>query len=291
MCVFALFAESTSIHAQSTVGDEYDEALRYYERSDYARAIRQLRTLLYPNVRLNDQPQVLYAHKLLGISYIFEGQKDLAEKEFLTLLAIDPRYNFDPSIDPVSAVELFDQVKRNNAKRLKQILDREKEETEKRRIQELKQQQDAARQSALSSSQRDISIERTVEKRSYWLNFVPFGVGQLQNDHRTKGYWLMGFQAGFSALSIGIFTYLQLTYPARVPSSELQTARALDTLQIVSGGAALGLMAYGIVDALFYYQPTKVTERRLSRRDPLNALHLRPLMTDRAKGVELSGIF
>jgi hypothetical protein len=45
-----------------------------------------------------------------------------------------------------------------------------------------------------------------------------------------------------------------------VPREEADTVRNLQILQVTTGGITLGLMAWGIVDALIYYQPTKRLE-------------------------------
>src|SRR5689334_20183452 len=43
-----------------------------YERGDYDQAIALLRPLLYPEVLLGDEGQVVLAHKLLGLSSFFQ---------------------------------------------------------------------------------------------------------------------------------------------------------------------------------------------------------------------------
>ena len=102
------------------------KAQRAYQRGKYETTIKLVEPLLYPQLRLSRRKEVLQAHKLLGISHVFVKNNRAAEKEFLTILSMEPNYRFDSFVDPVVAVELFDAVKKRNAEILKRIVEREK---------------------------------------------------------------------------------------------------------------------------------------------------------------------
>ncbi len=241
------------------------DASRSYVRGRYKRVINSVRPLLYPTIKLSDQEQVLRAHRLLALSYMFLKDKVQAEKHFLAILSLRPQYELDPVVDPVAAVELFDEVKRRNAARIKAILDRERKEQERKRLEALrrKKEQERKRLEALMARPKN---ERVIEKRHYWINWVPFGAGQFQNGHRKKGYTVLGLQAGLGAISLGLhmalrFGALENPDTGKIPEKNWKAAQALQYTQIATGAACIGLMIYGVVDALVYYEPDRVTVR------------------------------
>jgi len=166
-------------------------------------------------------------------------------------------------------VELFDEVKRRNAGRIKAILDRERKEQERKRKEALrrKKEQERRRLEALLARPK---IERVIEKRHYWINWVPFGAGQFQNGHYKKGFTLLGLQAGLAAASLGLFLgeLSLINERGLVPDKDWNTALGLSYAQIATGAACIGLVIYGIVDALIYHEPDRVTIRSIKPKAP-----------------------
>jgi hypothetical protein len=223
------------------------KAQRAYQRGKYETTIKLVEPLLYPQLRLSRRKEVLQAHKLLGISHVFVKNNRAAEKEFLTILSMEPNYRFDSFVDPVVAVELFDAVKKRNAEILKRIVEREKKEAE------LRKQAEARRLAELRQKEADNRPKQKVAYNRYWLNFVPFGAGQFQNGHRTKGYALLGLQAAATASSMTLFTWRLAE--GKVPSDQADRARNMEIAQVVCGGVFFAAVLYGVIDAMIYYQP------------------------------------
>jgi len=247
--------------APSPASKVLKEATSAYERSDFTRVIELLTSQLHPRILFTKQEQVIQAYKLLGLSYMFERDRAQAEKQFLAILALRPGFRLDPLVDPVAAVELLEDVKRRNAEKIKVFLERERREAERRRLAELRRQEAARKQD------QQPSIERTVTKHPYWINFLPLGAGQFQNGHHTKGYVLLGLQLGLAAVSLGTYLSQYGKYPGNlVPGEEWDQAQALTITQVTTGAACLALVAYGIIDALVYHQPEAVTVRPLKKK-------------------------
>ena len=82
---------------------EFDRGKAAYERAEYPRAIEILRPLLYPEIRLETEGQVVEAHRMLGVAHLFENHPDEAKREFRKLLELRPDYRFDPLLDPPSS--------------------------------------------------------------------------------------------------------------------------------------------------------------------------------------------
>lgn len=258
--LLAVVAFSGQVHADEPdeSAQQYRSGQEAYEQGDYKRAIKLLRPLLYPHNRLSTAKKLIDAHKMLGISSVFEKDVAAAEQSFMAILAERPIYRLDPLIDPPAAVTLFQEVKQRNAEMLRQIEDRQRREQERRQQDELRKEAEEALV--------ELVVEREVRRKPYWVNFVPFGAGQFQNGHHGKGYTLMASQMLLGTLSLACAIALRVAYPdGEAAEDELGMAQGLNITMVTSGALFWATVVYGIIDALVYYQPTEVTERRPRR--------------------------
>lgn len=276
LCVAALLLPAR--RAVASPDEALQEAQRAYARGDYRSAIRLLTPLLYPTIKLSAESKVLTAYKLLGISYVFEKDRPAASKQFLAILSLRPDFQLDTLVDPEAAVELFESVKRLNEEKLRQIRARIEEETRRR--------EEARRRAAARAGRRDETVvERTRQRRSFWVNFLPLGAGQFQNGHRGKGYALLATQLACGAVSVGsaIWHRTEFSGPLTRGSPEAERAERVAVTQVVSGALFFGALAYGIIDALVYYERETVSEKRYQRR-----ITVAPTFSPRAVGLGLS---
>ncbi len=96
----------------------------------------------------------------------------------------------------------------------------------------------------------------TYEVHRYYINFIPFGAGQLQNGERGKGFGFAIAEGLTGAASAGIWLYLVDHYPdGRVPPDEAQRVHRLQEVELGTGIAFFGLAAWGIIDSLAHYAP------------------------------------
>ena len=272
LLLFSVFVTRTASAAPS----ELEQAAQAYAKGEYKRAISLLTPLLYPTIRLPSEDMVKRAHKMLGISYVFEKDEASAGKEFLAILSSQPDYRLDPLVEPESAVKLFDKVRAENAEKLQKIkagLEAER----KRREAELKRKN--------AQPKLQLVIERETITRSFWANFVPFGVGQFQNGHRVKGWILFSAQIGLGVASLSSAIVYRVTFANQsiVPAEDVSSARALSAVQVITGAAFFAAVAYGIVDALLYYEPAKKREKRYQRK-----LTLSPTFAPERAGLSLN---
>ncbi len=234
-----------------------------FGRAEYKRAIEILNPLLYPEVLLDSEGEVVQAHRMLGVSYLFSNQLDEAKREFHKLLELRPDYRFDPLLDPQQVVDAFNAVVKE-------------EESEIAVIEGRRKQRDAEIAARL---QREARLHATTtvvryEYHSYLLNFVPFGVGQFQNGQRRKGWLFLGVEAGLAAISVGALVtnfalygsnpYRRCLMSGSTPGSpcteidhsQEDTSRNLLHLQLITGGLFFAAAIWGVVDALRHYQRT-----------------------------------
>jgi hypothetical protein len=255
--------------APPTPREAFDRARTAFGRAEYGRAIEILHPLLYPEVLLDSEGEAVQAHRMLGVSYLFENQPDDARREFRKLLELRPDYRFDPFLDPQRVVDFFNEVVKEEESAIAAI-----EARRRQREQEVlaRRQREAARLAAPSGP------PLVYERRSYAINFVPFGAGQFQNGQRKKGWIFLGVESGLAAISVGAFVTNFALYgleprrgclvaqptdssgtpspcpPGQIDYSAEHTSQWLLRTQVVSGGLFFAVALWGVVDAVRHYQ-------------------------------------
>ncbi|MCA9673330.1 MAG: hypothetical protein KC503_47395 [Myxococcales bacterium] len=236
---------------------DFASAQSAYQRGDYKRTITLLKPLLYPSIRLSSADDVLAAHKMLGISFFFEKDNAAADNEFLAILNANPSYALDPMVDPAAAIKRFEIVKKRNADKLARI-------AAAKRAAELARQKELARKRALSQ----VVIERETILHPFWVSFMPFGIGQFQNGHTTKGYVMLSLQSALGLTSIGLEVARRVRFEGGVGqnSSDRALADRMTTASYITFGLFGAAVLYGIIDALAYYTPKSTRERRYRKK-------------------------
>jgi len=235
---------------------EFERGRTAFLRGEYERAVSIIRPLVYPDLRLESEAEALQAHRMLGVSYLFENKPVEARDEFRKLLELSPDYRFDPLLDPPRVVEFFNGIVREQQAQLGDIEARlKKRETEMRR------------------HHGEILVRR-VEHRSFAVNFIPFGAGQFQNQQRTKGWIFLGVEAGLASVSVAAFITNFAKYgarpqrpcldplapnvatcpPTRVDHTDENASRDLMTVQVASGAAFFAVALWGVLDAIHNFK-------------------------------------
>jgi hypothetical protein len=251
------------VSTAATPSEELRRGRNSFDRGEYARAIEILRPLLYPDIRLESDGQIVQAHRMLGVAELFQGHNELASQEFRKLLQLRPDYRFDPLLDPPQVVDFFNGVQRTHERELAAL--------------------EAKQQEAVRARQRDSEqceklragpavVERRFNRHSFVVNFVPFGAGQFQNSQRTKGWVFLGVEAGLATVSLAAFSTNLMVYglrpkrgcrsdtgaipcpPELIDHTGENRSRWLMRTQIASGAAFFGAAIWGILDALYYYR-------------------------------------
>jgi hypothetical protein len=293
--------------ALSSPNEEFDRGRTAFLRGEYERAVSIIRPLIYPDLRLESEAAVVQAHRMLGVSYLFENKPDDARGEFRKLLELAPDFRFDPFLDPPTVVEFFNGVVRDQQHDLADIEVRLK-----------KREDELARRS-------NQILERRIERHSYGVNFLPFGAGQFQNGQRTKGWWFLGVEGALAATSMTAFVTNFALYgawprrpcldpvvadpkgnPGVCPANRIDhggenLSRGLTTVQVASGGLFFAVALWGVVDALqnFHaevpvgetYAPGPPHPTAPPPPAPRASLHLVPTLGPLARGAALSLTF
>jgi len=221
---------------------DLNDARSLVRRGKYKQAIPKLNYLLYPRARLAARSDLIEAHVLLGVSYFESGDKTSAEPEFEKALFLDSTLTLDELLFSKGAIEFF------NKKKHKLDAQRRKDEKQRQLAADLAYYKKLALQGL------------TLEKNSRAVSFIPFGVGQFQNDDTRAGTVFLISQLVTGGTSAGIWLWQVLKYgfSGAVPLEEAGTVRTLQQIEIVSGGMCLALMIWGIVDAQRHFQASKL---------------------------------
>jgi len=283
-----------------TANEELQRGKNAYDRGEFGRAVEIIQPLLSPDIRLQSDGQITLAHRILGVAYLFERQEGQAKAEFRKLLQLAPDYHFDPLLDPPEVVDFFNVVRKEYSAELAK-LEARRWEMEKAR------QRDLAECEKVRSG--PAVIEKRVGRNSFAVSFVPFGAGQFQNGHRKKGWTFLAVETVLGAGSLAAFATNFAVYglhPQRsckvdvgtstacpadlIDHSAEDRSRRLTQVQVVSGGLFFAAVAWGVLDAIYYYRPETVLAAADSPQTPrpFRNLQLSPLVTNRTIGPALS---
>jgi hypothetical protein len=253
---------------RQTPREAFDRGRTAFGRAEYHRAIEILNPLLYPEVLLDSEGEVVQAHRMLGVAYLYDSRPEDAKREFHKLLELRPDYRFDPLLDPQPVVDAFNAVVKEEEAEIAAIENRRRQ-----RDQELTARRQ--REARLHPAAASVVI---YERHSYLLNFVPFGAGQFQNGDRRKGWLFLGVEAGLAAISIGALVTNFAIYgfqphrgckmmqtkdsngldepcpPDQIDYSQEQRSQDLLRVQIISGGLFFAAAIWGVIDAVRHHQ-------------------------------------
>jgi hypothetical protein len=295
-----LFAALLFQAAPAVPNEDLQRGKNAYDRGEFARTVEIVRPLLYPEIRLQSEGQIVQAHRILGVAYLFEKDETEATHEFRRLLQLMPDYHFDPLLDPPEVVDFFNNVRKGyeaeigdleaRRKAMEQARQRDKEECDKVRG-------------------GPTVIERRVGRNSFTTNFIPLGAGQFQNGQRTKGWSFLVGESVLGAVSVGAFATNLAVYGLRpqrscrydvgsgtacpadaIDHTDENRSRWLTRVQVASGAMFFATVALGVIDAIYFFQP----ETQLSlahppnRQPPAGTLRLSPTVMERAIGPGLS---
>jgi tetratricopeptide (TPR) repeat protein len=290
-CVaIAMLAVTTTVRASASPSQDLDQARQSFRQHDYDTAMKLATYLLYPDEKLSASADLVEAHVILGASSFETGHRTEARTEFEKALQIQPDKSLTDMLFSEGAIRLFDQTKAD-------VEARAERDAQLRKIADDRERLRKYRESLVF-----------VEKRSFVVNFAPFGAGQFQNKQPLRGVLFAAGEGVTGGISLGVFFYLAGKYGlvATVPKADGPGVRQLQQIEIGAGVAFYAIYAWGVVDALLHYKPTVQIEGDDSLLPPLrdlpsdkpkpparkssllDRLHLRPLITRDSAGIGLT---
>jgi len=229
-----------------------------------------------------DDASLAQWHKLAGLAAFNLKRNEQAQRHIAALLRIDPDFALDPFVYPPTAVAFVEKQRTALAAELDRIRAerRAADAAAKRAAEEraalAREAEEQRRQ--IEQMSRQVTV-RTVERRSFLVNFVPFGAGQFQQGRVAAG---TGFAIAESLLAItsivAYFAYGSMIETRTVtldnraggpvtitetgiPANRAEEANVWRTLKIGAGLGFYGVWAAGVADAIIHHQDPVVTTR------------------------------
>ncbi len=256
---------------------DFDALKSAYEFGRYEDALTRARARLD---RGGLQTQQLVAlHKYAALSAFNLGKEEDAQRHFVAILQLQPDFSLDPFSVAPPAIALFETLRKQLEPQLEIVRQQQRVEAERRQRDAedrmRRQRDDEERRRRLEDLSRRVTV-RNVEKKSFLVNFVPFGGGQFQQDRTAAGVVLAVGEGAMAVTSVVAYFVLQSMAkeysvtidtpdgPRKVTrwgiSPDRQAER--DTWRVVkyaSAGAFYTLYGYGVVDAIYHHEDESVT--------------------------------
>jgi hypothetical protein len=285
--ILSLLLLQATTPAASSAAEDLERGGVAFARGEYARTIEILGPLLYPEPRLEQEGQIAQAHRMLGVSHLFERQNAQAAEEFRRLLQLRPDYRMDPLLDPPLVVDFFNNVLKQQESALADLARKRKEADD----------EEARRRGP------PVLLERRIVRNSFAVSFLPFGAGQFQNGQRGKGWIFLGAESVFGAVSVAALTTNFALYgarprltcitapaglvtagdngcsPGQVPNGDRDRSQLILKVQMVSGALFFATAVWGVIDAVVNFNaevaapPVRVPAASVPREVRLGVLY------------------
>ncbi len=267
-----LLVAAFTVPAAADELSDFESARRAYDRQNYAKAARELESLVGGVVPRARNPVVrLEARKYLGATYLFLDAEAAAREQFRLLLEEDDEYDIDAVAFPEAVVQTFQQVKsqvETERAREKALEARRQAQERTDEVEQLIMQQQ--RITALEELAGSETVERV---NSRWIAALPFGVGQFQNQNRRLGIMFAVMESAFLAASIATFVghnslRNENPNPDEVGRAE-RVERALRIGNWVSVGGLVSFYVAGVIEAEVRFKPVIRSTRKRDLPDDL----------------------
>ncbi len=272
LCATAALADPNTDRELAQVRNEYEFGKH---EACYQRATARIQA---ERQKARPDPALLAElHKYAGVSALNLGRTQEAEKQLFALLQLEPDYALDPFVFPPPAVSYLEKLKASNATLLGAIREAKQQRAEQeRREAERRAREEADRQARLRAERERLEAmqrpPRVLERRSYWVNFVPFGAGQFQQGRTKAGVALAASEGLLAAASVFSFWRIETLVdrsnrteltdtvtPQSYSDPGIPAARQqeVQVLNAVKWGAGIGfyvLWAIGSGEALYRHE-------------------------------------
>jgi len=287
-------------HAQDAEGAELAAIRSAFEYGQYAEVLERAVARI-DRGRL-EEATLVELHKLAGLAAFNLGRREEATRHLRALLRLDPDFGLDPFVVPPPAIAFFEEQRRDLSAELAIIRQEKRLRVERERAEAAQRERERVqaeeRRRRVEELARQVTV-RTVERRSFLVNFVPFGAGQFQQGRNSLGVIFAATEGVFAVSSIlAFFAYDNLydeftltvedvqspTGSAAVTARYIPTDKAAqrDAWRLVKYGSAAGfyaMYALGVADALYHHQDEVVRTGIETLPDPAppSGLRIHPL--------------
>lgn len=250
------------------LGPAVQRASDAYDYGDFAGACRQLEAArVAADTPSADQPALL---RLLGACHHVQHHDEAAAEAWRAWLALEPAAALDPVVYPPEMVEFFRRLKPQTPPSAAPA--------------SVAAPATSPPPAPATDTPAPAPAERKPQTKSTALALLPFGTGQFQNGHTTKGWFFAAFDAaalGFAVVNLYRTESLK-TSGSFLGGGKYATDADRETAEqslnfYVAGFAIFGaLWAYGAVDALTHFEEPAPTASFVPRAGGLGLTWVLP---------------
>ncbi len=237
------------------------------EHGQYEEALRRATERLERGALLEQDEVEL--HRLAAVSAFNLKRKDEAERQFTSLLKIDPDYSLDPFVVPPPTVSFFDALRKKLDPSLQKMREERRERLGREEEERLAEQKLDAQRQRIDDLSREVALRSTY--RPFWVNFLPFGAGQFQQHRNRLGISLAASQAALAATSLASFFIVEGLVKEQTLAVETEPGRTVDvtvkhvadadrgkldtwkTVRLTTGIGFYALYLFGVIEAIGYH--------------------------------------
>jgi len=263
--------------AELNASAAFERARIYYESARYVPCVDAFMRLLEHAARLQLKERGT-ARVYLAACLIASGRTEEARQQFRQAILEDRQLEPpDPVVFPPAVVDVFVQVRSS----LMDALERQQEEELERGRQEAEARVRAEQRERwrVAELERLAALETIVRRNDRWMAWLPFGLGQFQNEDNTLGWIFLTSEAALSitaltatSIELGLHSRAEggrAPLDSRDLTNKVNAARQVGTVAWVS---LVGVAAAGILEAnLAYRGEIQVGRRRRALPDALRA--------------------
>jgi hypothetical protein len=269
------------------------------EGAKYEECVARLERLLDPkSTRPLTDPEVIETALIYQATcYLGLGKAELVDEPLRRAVRNNPQMRApDSLVFPQRVVERFLKVREELYAELQAnaqaAIDKARSEAAE------KQRRESEQLTKMLALERLASQEVVITENRRWVGFVPFGVGQFQNNNTALGWTFFGVETALAATaltSLGVYSYMlagaeDVRERGGIPAPEVSTrlhdwhlALTLSTYSLV------GVAALGILEAQVSFVPEvrTVRERPLPPHLRYRSLRLAPDIAASPEGFSL----
>jgi len=240
-CLLLAFVSAINVTQANAASylNRLESASRQTKAKEYEQAIKQTQPLL-DKLLLDTVEEIILAHRILGVAHCELGDQQQAAEHFQALVAFSPSESVSKLVSTKPCQTLFDEIRAGRSTST------------------------AVSKAASSADGSSVETVRTTshldtmpmpsQSTSTWKLYVPFGVGQFANGQRAKGLAFASGEVALMGLAISSFLLFQSEKNSDGTFSDPDLASTYRALYWSSLGVGIGVMAWGIVDAVWVHK-------------------------------------
>ena len=256
--------------ARADEATDFEKGRNVYLAREYREAEARFRAMLDARTGSLRTPSLRDdGHTYLGATLLALGRKDEALEQFKEVLLHNSEYQPDPLTFPTDVLDAFSDARKKYKSEI--LAEKERKAREERERKEREEREKERQRRYLAAIEAQASEEIVTDRRNRWLAFVPFGVGQFQNGHKTLGFVFLGAEAALVAGTIVTFAINRFAYVDRERERNAQNDFAAQQYQDRMNATAwtnyflwgaLGATAIaGVIQANVAFVPETVTKK------------------------------